>query len=173
MVTGPFTSSSVKVATTSLFVGSTVLYSTLAVGASLSIFVTYTVAEPSFPTASTNVNVNSPFSVKVKVSLPPLFVIVTGPFASSSTIFAVTSPLVGSTVLYSNIAVGAIVSRIMLSLISAILSTPVASLYFTYTVFSPSPGRIVYVAVASNNSQSPQLAPSFEKLINSIGPSIP
>ncbi len=69
---------------------------------------TFATAVPVFPAASSNSNVNSPFSVNVCVLFSSLFVIVT--FSLSKLIVAVTSSLVASVVLYSIVATGATLS---------------------------------------------------------------
>ena len=85
--------SSVKVAITSDFVFSVVLYLTLAVGSVLSIQSTVAVTSPFNPYSSTNSNVKLPFSLNLYVFLPSLLVIVSGLFSLTS--IATTSIFVG------------------------------------------------------------------------------
>ncbi len=100
--TSIFEFSDVIVAVTSSFVISFLLYVTLILVGSF-IQSTFAVAVPLFPALSTNSNVNSPFSVKIYVSEPLLFVIVTSSLGFKVT---VTGSIVFSVLLYSNSAVG-------------------------------------------------------------------
>ena len=93
---------------------------------SLEIHVTSTVAVPLFPTASSNSNVNSPFSVNVYLFFPSLFVILT--FSLSNVIVAVTGSVVSFSVLYTIVPTGATLS-IQSTLIGIIPLLPLSSTY--------------------------------------------
>ncbi len=103
-----FSLSKLIVAITSLFVKFVVLYVIVAFGRFLSMFLTVAVADPVFPAASINSNVNVPFPVNVRVLLPLLFVIVISSLGFTKV--AITFPFVLLVVLYSIVAVGAILS---------------------------------------------------------------
>lgn len=110
VIVTPVSERPVRVTSTLPDVGETISYSTLAIGATLSIQFTVAVTNPVFPDKSSNSNVNVPFPVKIYHVNPPLLVTTIGSERPVST--ATTSVFVREDGAYSTVAVGAIKSEI-------------------------------------------------------------